>query len=424
MPVSEQGDRRADWQAPARAEWVERLNAEGAGMDLTTLVPLDADSLIATATRATGLTNFGEQGWQEPFRVLTTALDAEAGLSLTGRLMTRSDLLVFLQNRLRIEDCYRRHPEIGDEEIREPLFILGLPRSGTSILFELLAQDAGFAVPATWMLYFSCPPPSLASAADTDARAARTHHLVTQWARVVPAYGTMHEMGGRIPSECGMIMAGCFLSDHWAALHQTPSYDAWLYAHDWDMAYRYHARVLKLLQWRAPRRRWLLKAPNHLGHLPTLFATYPDARVVQTHRDPLKCMASATDLLGCLYRMRSDKPFDSTAFEDLIMGAPTAARLDQATQLRDSGAVPGERIVDSRYQDLMDDPLGTLRALYTQLGLPFGTEQQVRMQAYLAAKPRGKFGKHRYEEGDEGLKARERTLFRQYQQRFGVPDEA
>jgi hypothetical protein len=421
--MSEPADRRAAWQPPPRPEWVERLNAEGAGMDLPVLVPLDADSLMEAATRATGLRDFGEPDWIEPFRVLTAALDAEAELNLTGRLMTRSDLLVFLQNRLRVEDCYRRNPLIEREEISEPLFIVGLPRSGTSILFELLAQDPVFAVPETWMLYFSCPPPAQGTAQDLEARAARAHHLVTQWARVVPAYGTMHEMGGRIPSECGMIMAGSFLSDHWAALHQTPAYDAWLATHDWGMAYRYHRRVLKLLQWRAPRRRWLLKAPNHLGHLPTLFATYPDARVVQTHRDPLKCMASATNLLGCLYLIRSDKRFDSTAFEDLIMGAPTAARLDNATRLRDSGAVPAARIVDSRYQDLMDDPLAALRSLYERLGMPFGAEVEARTLAYLAAKPRGKFGIHRYDVGGEGLRDRERALFRAYQERYGVPDE-
>ncbi len=142
-------DRRESWVPPARADWAEALNAEGRGMDIRGMVPLDADSLIATATQATGLADFGEGGWEEPFRVLMRAIDEEAELNLTGRLMCRAEMLVFLQNRLQIEDCYRRHPEIGDEEIREPLFIAGLPRSGTSILFELLAQDPQFAIPET-----------------------------------------------------------------------------------------------------------------------------------------------------------------------------------------------------------------------------------------------------------------------------------
>jgi hypothetical protein len=417
-------DRRESWVPPARADWVEALNAEGRGMDIRAMVPLDAESLIATATRSTGLADFGEPGWEEPFRVLVRALDEEAELTLTGRLMCRAEMLVFLQNRLQIEDCYRRHPEIDEEQIREPLFIAGLPRSGTSILFELLAQDPQFAIPETWMLLYSCPPPATATAGDVADRIRRADHLVTQWARVVPAYASMHEMGGRIPSECGMIMANTFLSEHFPALQQTPSYDAWLFTHDWDLAYRYHRRVLKLLQWQSGgNTRWLLKAPNHLGHLPTLFATYPDARVVQTHRDPLKCMASATNLLGCLYWMRSDKAFDSSAFEDLIMGSATASRLANVMRQREEGVVPATRVADSRYQDLMDDPLAAVSELYRRLGSTLGEEAAARMQAYIAAKPKGKFGVHRYEAGDADFQARERALFADYQARFGVPDE-
>ncbi|MBK7168738.1 MAG: sulfotransferase [Gammaproteobacteria bacterium] len=421
--MSDSADRRQLWQPPRCPEWVERINAEGDAMDIASVVPLDADSLIASAMRATALGEFGAPDWEEPFRVLTRALDEEAELSLLGRLMTRSDLLVFLQNRLRIEESYRLHPEIEDEQIHEPVFIVGLPRSGTSILFELLAHDAGFAIPETWMLLFSCPPPGV-DAAGIDARVARAHHLVTQWNRVVPEYASMHEMGGRIPSECGMLMANSFISDHLAALHQTPSYDRYLAGCSWEPAYRYHRRMLKLLQWRSPRRRWLLKAPNHLGHLPLLLATYPDARIVHTHRDPLKCMASATNLLGCLLWMRSRKPFDSTAFEDVILGEATASRLDNVMRQRDAGLIPAERIVDSVYQELMDDPLATVTRLYAGLDLELDEATLQAMQDYLAAKPKGKHGVHRYQAADAQTRVRERALFRAYQLRHGVPDES
>ncbi|MBK6289026.1 MAG: sulfotransferase [Gammaproteobacteria bacterium] len=421
--MSDSADRRQLWQPPRCPEWVERINAEGDAMDIASVVPLDADSLIASAMRATALGEFGAPDWEEPFRVLTRALDEEAELSLLGRLMTRSDLLVFLQNRLRIEESYRLHPEIEDEQIHEPVFIVGLPRSGTSILFELLAHDAGFAIPETWMLLFSCPPPGV-DAAGIDARVARAHHLVTQWNRVVPEYASMHEMGGRIPSECGMLMANSFISDHLAALHQTPSYDRYLAGCSWEPAYRYHRRMLKLLQWRSPRRRWLLKAPNHLGHLPLLLATYPDARIVHTHRDPLTCMASATNLLGCLLWMRSRKPFDSTAFEDVILGEATASRLDNVMRQRDAGLIPAERIVDSVYQELMDDPLATVTRLYAGLDLELDEATLQAMQDYLAAKPKGKHGVHRYQAADAQTRVRERALFRAYQLRHGVPDES
>ena len=420
--MSNSADRKQAWQPPRHPDWVERINAEGDGMDIESMVPLDADSLIASAVRGTGLRDFGALDWEEPFRILSRALDEEAELSLLGRLMARSDLLVFLQNRLRIEETYRQHPEIEGEQIHQPVFIVGLPRSGTSILFELLALDTGFAIPETWMLLFSCPPPGI-DAAGIDERIARTHHLVTQWNRVVPEYATMHEMGGRIPSECGMLMANGFISDHFAALHQTPSYDRYLASCSWEPAYRYHRRVLKLLQWRTPQRRWLLKAPNHLSHLPLLLATYPDARIVHTHRDPLKCMASATNLLGCLLWMRSRKPFDSTAFEDLIFGEATASRLENVMSQRDAGLVPAERIVDSVYQDLMDDPVAAVTRVYAGLGLELGDATVQAMQSYLAAKPRGKHGVHRYQAGDAQSRVRERALFRNYQLRHGVPDE-
>ena len=420
--MSDSADRKRVWQPPRYPDWVERINGEGDGMDIESMVPLDADNLISSAVRGTGLRDFGVPDWEEPFRVLSRALDEEAELSLLGRLMARSDLLIFLQNRLRIEEAYRQHPQIEDEQIHQPVFIVGLPRSGTSILFELLALDAGFAIPETWMLLFSCPPPGI-DADGIDDRIARTHHLVTLWNRVVPEYETMHEMGGRVPSECGMLMANCFISDHFAALHQAPSYDRHLASCSWEPAYRYHRRLLKLLQWQTPRRRWLLKAPNHLGHLPLLLATYPDARIVQTHRDPLKCMASAANLLGCLLWMRSRKPFDSTAFEDLIMGEATASRLENVMTQRDAGLVPAECIVDAVYQDLMDDPVAAVTRVYAGLGLELSAATVQAMQSYLAAKPRGKHGVHQYQSGDAQTRVRERALFRNYQLRHGVPDE-
>jgi hypothetical protein len=410
----------ARWMPPPRPEWVQRMNEEGAGMDLRAVVPLDEESLLAAAVRNTGLSDFGDGSWEEPFRVLLRSLEHEAELNLMGRLMVRSDLLIWLQSRLQVEESYRRHPEIDDEEVVEPLFIIGLPRSGTSILFELLSCDPAFGIPTTWESMFPCPPPEKGSYGGDD-RLSRADWLVTQWARVVPQYATMHEMGGSIPAECGMIMAPSFISDHIQALYQTPAYDQLLMNLSWEPAYRYHQRVLKLLQWRNPRERWLLKAPNHMNHLPLLMQTYPDARIVQTHRDPLKCMASATSLLGAIYWMRSDKGFDSTAFEDVILGEATASRLERVMEQRDAGVVPPGQIVDSLYQGLMDDPLAAIDNIYRHLGLRLSEAGLGAMRGYLANKPQGKFGRHSY--AVDPAIARERAYFRRYQSRYGVPDE-
>ncbi|MBW2396694.1 MAG: sulfotransferase [Deltaproteobacteria bacterium] len=409
------------WEPPQRPAWLDALNREGGALDLAQVVPLDEASLLAAARERTGLADFGPDTWLEPFRVLLRALEDEAQLTLWGRLLTRSDLLIWLSNRLQIHDLLALHPEIHDERIEAPTFIVGLPRSGTSILFELLACDPECGVPQTWEALFPCPAPETAHYAD-DPRIERAHALVTQWTRAVPEFGTMHEMGGTIPAECGLIWANTFVSDHIASLQQAPSYAAWYATADMRPVYEFHRTFLKILQWRHPRRRWLLKAPEHQSHLATLLAVYPDAQLVQTHRDPVRCMASTTSLLGALYWIRSDQPFDSTAFEDIVFGEATAARLEHVMNQRDDGTVPAENICDARYADLMDDPMACIERIYDHFGRTLGDAARQRMTAYLAAKPKGKFGEHRYTLSAERV-ANDRAHFRRYQERYRVADE-
>ena len=409
------------WTPPPHPEWLAAMNGEGECWDLAAAVPLDEASLIQTACATTGLTDFGDDLWREPFRVLLRALAEEAQLTLMGRLMARQDIFLWLCNRLQIAEVCRQHPEIEEQEIRAPMFLLGLPRSGTSILFELLARDPAVGVPLMWEAMRPCPPPEAATYR-SDSRIDQAHRLFTQWQRVVPEFATMHEMAGDIPAECGLIMANTFISDHIASLHQTPSYSAWCAGADYRPVYDYHRKILQILQWKNPRGRWLLKAPEHQVHLDTLLQVYPDAHIVQTHRDPIKCMASTTSLLGALYLVRSDQPFNSEQFEDIVMGEATALRLERVMQLRDDGDVPAAAITDSRYQDLMDSPLECIEGIYRHFGLPLTPETRQRMQDYLAHKPKGKFGEHVYHV-DPARAARERPLFRRYQERYDVPSE-
>lgn len=405
------------WQPPKRPEWLQRLNSEGECLDLRNVVPLDENSLLDAARLATGLSNFGDGDWFESFQILLKSIDEEAQLNLMGRLMTRSDILIWLENRLQITDLLKKHPEILEQKISAPMFIVGLPRSGTSILFELLSQDPDVGVPLLWEAMIPCPPPEAASY-DTDPRIDYVHKLVTQWQRVVPEYATMHEMGGRIPAECGMIMANTFLSDQIACLQQATSYSAHYAQSDLTPVYQYHKIILQILQWKNPRKRWLLKAPEHQNNLQILLAVYPDARIVQTHRDPIKSMASATSLLGALYWMRSDKAFDASAFEDIIMGQATAARLEAVIDQRQSGAVPEANIADSRYQDLMDKPLSCIDSIYTHFNMELNNSAAGNMREYLQQKPKGRHGKHDY-----SVDTSERKLFERYQQYYKVPSE-
>ncbi|MCG3169925.1 MAG: hypothetical protein CALGDGBN_01455 [Pseudomonadales bacterium] len=415
-------DNAIDWTPPPRPEWLARVNEEGRGMDIASVVPLRPRELIETAIANTGLTDFGDDDWREPFEILVESIEKEAELHLFGRLMTRSDLLIWLEERLRIEEAYRLHPEIDDEAVDAPVFIVGQARSGTSILFELLSADRRFGAPANWEIMFPCPPPEAASYRN-DPRIPKAHHLLTQWHRVAPSFLSMHELGATIPNECKVAMNCTFVSDNLTGLFQVPSYYGWLAQADLTGSYAYYRRMLKLLQWKNPRRHWLLKSPSHIESLPVLFKVFPDAHVVYTHRDPVKARASVTNLLGTLYWMRSDKAFDAASFERLMTPEAYAFSLERVIEQIESGAIPRGRMHDFRFADLMRDPLAALAELYGKLELAFPEEARQAVAAYLAHKPQGKFGQNVYSVGDPEQIARERALFARYQRFHGVPDE-
>lgn len=410
----------SSWAPPPRPEWLAQFLAETAAWDADSVAPLDAKELIATASARTGLSDFGSDDWREPLEIMVKAINEEAELHLFGRLWTRQELLHFLEVRLQVEEAYRQHPEIEDEVIDKPVFVTGLPRSGTSILFELLAQDKQFLAPANWEFVLPCPPPEAATYR-TDPRVPRAHDMITQMGRVAPTYQAMHEMGAWIPNECGVAFRLTFRSQHLAAAFQVPTYVNWLFGADQTPVYAYYRRLLKLLQWRNPRDHWLLKAPEHQSFLPTLFDVFPDARVIVTHRDPVKAQGSVTNLLGTIYWMRSDKAFDARAFEELLTPEGTAARLEQMIDWIEQGTIPADQIVHSNYADLIDSPVDALEKLYARIGFPFTDQARSAVADYLAHKPKGKFGAHAYQVDQQD---RTRQLFHRYQSYFDVPSEA
>jgi len=410
------------WTPPPRPEWLAQVNTEGRYLDSANLVSLDGDELIASAQRISGFSDFGSDEWREPYAALIKAINEEADLNLFGRLMTRNDLLLWLQARLGIEAAYRQHPEIDDEVIDAPLFVTGLPRSGTSILFEILAQDPQFGSVRNWEMLFPYPPPERATY-ESDPRIERAEHLITQWYRVTPTYRSMHEMGANIPNECVLAQACTFRTEYFTALFQIPSYYQYLAQTDMHPTYSYYKRMLKMLQWKNPRRHWLLKAPSHLGYLPVIFDVFPDARVVLTHRDPIKAFASNTDLLGTFYWMRSDKAFDASAFESLLTHEAVAARLNQVIDWTARKQIPAARLFNFKYATMIEQPLPSVRDLYRHAGLVLSDEAEQRMQSYIAHKPQGKFGKHHYELGEQQQIALARQHFQSYQDYYGVPNE-
>lgn len=416
-----QPDSGYSWTPPPRPDWLKQVNNEGACTDIIDLVPLDAEEMIATACRSEGLSDFGEDYWREPFAVLIKSLNEQAELNLFGRLHLRDELLRALKVRLQIEATYAKHPEIADEVVDSPVIITGLARSGTSILFEILAQDARFKPLLSWEILIPCPPPEAASY-DSDPRIERAEALIDRFNRVAPSFKTMHELGARIPNECAGTFIYSFMSENHLSRVDIPDYGAWMAKHaDWSVVYRYYHRLLKLLQWKNPRQHWLLKAPPHLWHLEHLFATFPDARVVQTHRDPMRCNASGASLVGTLRWMWSDKPFNPASFEKMLRPEATAAGLEHVISQLEAGDIPRGRMFDSLYADLMERPLETIRNLYQRMGLAFNHETEQRIQHFLEQKPQGKFGAHQYDTIDD---PQARACYQRYQTYYGVNNEA
>jgi hypothetical protein len=410
------------WQAPPRPDWVARVNAEARAVAPAAVVPLDAESLLDWSRRNTSLADFGDDDWREPFEVLLRGLETEAELHLMGRIAARAEILRWLENRLRITDVLTRHPEIHDVVIDRPVFIIGIARSGTTILYEMLARDPRFRVLLGWEAVFPCPPPEAATY-EVDPRIEQAEHWLQHINRVVPEHEAMHDVGARVPMECGEIMVNSFISGQIAAFYQSPSYAQWLAEHSWAPAYAYHQTILKILQWKNPREHWLLKAPNHLARIPELLSVYPDARLIQTHRDPMKTMASVTNLLGTLASARSDQPFDSSAFEGLMMAQGVAGQLERVIELREQGAIGEEAITDVSYRQLVDDPLGALECVYAGLGMSSNDAFVRGVGEYLKSKAGASRDSHRYPDPTSERIARDRPVFQRYQALYDVPDE-
>lgn len=411
------------WQPPPRAPWVDKLAVLGRGLgdDGRSIVSLAPEAILDAARTTTGLDDAGDDWFRQPLSVLSAALDDEADLHLAGRLRARAELQLLMENRLRLVELWAREPAIADEVVAGAVIVTGLGRSGTTFLHELLACDPEHRVPLLWELLHTVPPPHAANDV-ADPRAALADAEITVMDEMVPAFTAMHENGGHLPTECIFAFAHQFSSDQFIGLYNVPGYAIWRSGLDQAPAYEWHRRMLQTLQWGAPTDRWVLKAPSHLSALALVFATYPDARVVITHRDPLRVVGSLADMMATLHWMHSDRVDHATLVEFLCMGLEF--QMDRVTAERDAGGLPNDRIVDVRYADLVTDPMGTVRSLYAAWDLTVSPDFTAAMERYLATRGSSGGSGHDYRFEDTGLDLEaHRASLRPYQERFGVPSE-
>ena len=378
------------------------------------------ERLVATACEEAGSDDFGDDGWQPGLDRLTDGLVNEARLSAIGVEIAYLDLMRALKNRLGVIAWRKEHPEIAREPVIAPIVIVGQPRTGTTILYDLLAQDPDLRAPLTWEVDAPCPVPQ-PETYHNDPRIAQTQASIELSEQIIPGFLAFHPMGALVGQECVRITASEFTSMIFSVQYRLPSYYRWLlYEADHAGAYRFHRIFLQHLQ-SGVSGQWLLKSPAHLWHLDALLTEYPDALIVQTHRDPLNVISSIAALTHHLRRMGTDDSniaeCAAQSYEEVVVG------LGREMALRDSGAVPAERVIDVLFTDFVNDPLTTITDIYQKLGRELRPDTAQKMRYFLAAHP-GDSGGGRYTWSDTGLDAAEvRDRVNAYQDRYGVPTE-
>ncbi len=388
-----------------------------------TAVDLSAERALEQAAEQTGLADLGDDSWKEGLPRLVDSLRREAALNELGAALVGGELAGYLGDRMRIVAYRKEHPEIVGVDVVPPIVIVGQGRTGTTILHELLAQDPATRVPLTWEIDHPVPPPDAATY-DTDPRIAEVDATLEGVDLVLPGFKTMHPMGARLPQECVRITASDFRSMIFPTQYRVPSYTQWLMDEaDMRPAYRWHRMFLEHLQSKAPATRWVLKSPGHIWALPALMAEYPNALLVQTHRDPLRVLASLSSLVARLRSLASDStsiPAAAADFADTIIDG-----LDRSVTAREDGTVPTDQVVDVQFREFMGDPFATIHTIYERLGLELQPEAEKRMRDFLGDNPQGKHGIHTYTFAETGLdEGKLREQARRYQDYFDVPSES
>ena len=406
-----------------RSKLVRLVNAAGQAL-LGNGFPwtrLDEAFLLRKACERTGLDDFGDDSFREALRVLLWAYETEADLTFVGHLCVQGDSVRLLANRLRLVADRRRHPAIADEVIRRPLFITGLPRSGTTFLHALLAQDPAHRSPQVWEVMYPSPPPEQSSY-DSDPRIAGTARQLKLIDFLMPDFKTVHLIDARLPQECIAITSHAFRSYTFESMYAVPSYRAWHDSQDKRPEYEFHRQFLQHLQWRCPGKRWVLKAPSHLLALDALLQVYPDAGILLTHRDPLKVLASCasfTEVLRSGFSDHIDKP---------SLAREVRRRWDEgahlAVQWRRKTGPWQQQLLDVPYMELVRDPLSMVRRIYAYFDLEITEAAVAAMQRFLRENPKNKDGVHRYSLAEFGLNPEEeRRRFQFYLDFFGIEPE-
>jgi hypothetical protein len=355
----------------------------------------DVTSLLSIAERQTGLNDFGDSGFLEPMAVLFESIEREARLNALGRFVFHQHAIQLLRNRLYLERDSQIDRRISCRKITKPVFITGLPRTGTTLLHGLLAQDQElFAAPLTWEVIY----PSAAQG-NIQRRIERTERDLKWFDRLVPAFRAIHPVSAELPQECVAIMSHCFMSQEFDTMFDLPEYELWLEQQDQRPVYAFHKRFLQHLRPGTPERRFVLKAPAHLNSVEAILAVYPDAQIVHTYRGPLQVIPSLANLTFILKGAFSDNLDPLEIGPSVLQYCLRNLRRFFASRDR----LPASCCTDVSYADLVRDPISVVQEIYTYLGERLTWEAESRMIKFLSENRQAKWGRHVYSAATFGL---------------------
>jgi hypothetical protein len=385
------------------------------------LVKLDRETLLKKSRRLTGLDDFGDTSFLTALSILLNSFDDDAKLNLIGRITVHQEMLRVLCNRLWMQRDRLLFPEIDRQKILKPIFITGLPRSGTTFLHALLSQDPASRVPQVWEVMHPSPPPEAASYR-VDPRIGRTGRELSWIDVLMPDFDKCHTIGATHPQECIAMTDHSFLSYVFESMFFVTGYRKWHDTQDKRPAYECHRRFLQHLQWRCPGEHWVLKAPSHLMAIDSLFEVYPDAQVVMTHRDPLKVLPSCASFAHVL-RAPFTGPIDLEALGNEV-SRRWADSARKVIGLRTERKDLAGNFFDVSYLELTRDPMAVVRGIYRHFQRDLSRETMDAMRLFIVQHPKNQNGAHHYSLQQFGLDpATERRNFQGYTKYFDVAPE-
>ena len=350
------------------------------------LCSLVTHKLLSDARKRTRLNDFGEPQIEPALSVLAESLEREADLHLLGRFLIRMHLRNILETRLRLTDFWREKWErLETMSIERPVFIVGMPRSGSTFLHELLAEDPQNRAPRVWEVMFPVPDRD-GCQSDTEKRIRKAEACLWWFRRLVPEADSVYPMRARTPHECVAIHSYTLVSQEFLSTCRLPSYEAFLGSTDLIPAYTWERRFLQHLQLHSPPKRWILKSPDHVYGLKQLFEVFPDAFIIQTHRNPLEVLNSSMELtrvLQGLFGWRGDRD-ELAAREARVLAAGT----ERSIQFRDEHPELANRFIDVKYSEFVSNPLGVIQEIYRKLESPLTGEAIHRIRDLAAKRSR------------------------------------